>query len=66
MLKYTLVNVAHKHFSRKKLQKAPRGQSHIFPIRDPFLMAQCSPRSHCRQTQEVRIIYINIDIYKAM
>lgn len=37
---------AHKHFSRKKLQKAPRGQSHIFPIRAPFLTAHCSPTSH--------------------
>lgn len=43
--------VAHKHFSRMTLQKAPRGQSHIFPMREPFLMAQCSPRSHWRSIQ---------------
>lgn len=36
----------HKHFNKKKLQRAPRGQSHIFPIREPFLIAHCSPKSH--------------------
>lgn len=53
------VFIHHKHFNKKKLQNAPRGQSHILPIREPFLIAHCSPKSHWENRKNhVTLVYL--------
>lgn len=54
----------HKHFNKKKLQNAPRGQSHILPIRDPFLIAHCSPKSHCENRRQHVTFAITVCVVK--